>query len=296
MGRVTLNALKKRGMTGEQMRRLMWGRASISSPIKITKKKLKDPYNLNPQSDLTNAMDMLSFANDPASSSGLQLRTSLTGTGADGKTTQQQQQQSQQPAPDPLRDLIFLADRRPEVHDPQYFVGLQQLANQALDLVEQTMGMHPIPTPATNVLLLSAAAATTTIGAVTIQTASTIGSTASTTTTTATTSAVAAAVAAPTDDLVTPLSSNLTTLFQDPKDVVDPHKLEEFLKMLADIDTEESDGDSRPILGKLSLSRRTKSALLKAQIKKESIGGSPLKLIPSVWSHNLPQPEEEPVS
>nr|XP_036232016.1 uncharacterized protein LOC106625964 [Bactrocera oleae] len=294
VGRVTLSALKKRGMTGEQMRRLMWGRASISSPIKITKKKLKDPYNLNPQSDLTNAMDMLSFANDPASSSGLQLRTSLADTRADGKTTTQQQQQNQQPAPDPLRDLIFLADRRPEVHDPQYFVGLQQLANKALDLVEQTMGMHPIPTPATNALLLSAAAATTTAGAVTIQTAGTVGATTSITTTAATTSAAAAAVAAPTDDLVTPLSSNLTTLFQDPKDVVDPEKLEEFLKMLADIETEESDGGGRPILGKLSLSRRTKSALSKAQIKKESISGSPLKLIPSVWSHNLPQPEEEP--
>ncbi|XP_017492879.1 PREDICTED: transient receptor potential cation channel subfamily V member 5, partial [Rhagoletis zephyria] len=69
--------------------------------------------------------------------------------GADGILTQKQRQQQQNlpPAPDPLRDLIFLADRRPEMHDPQYFVGLQQLANQALELVEQTMGMHPVPTP-----------------------------------------------------------------------------------------------------------------------------------------------------
>ncbi|XP_017477011.1 PREDICTED: uncharacterized protein LOC108367006 [Rhagoletis zephyria] len=283
VGRVTLNALKKRGMTGEQMRRLMWGRASISSPIKITKKKLKDPYNLNPQNDLTSAMDMLNFASDPATSSGIQLHSSLSG-------------QNLPPAPDPLRDLIFLADRRPEMHDPQYFVGLQQLANQALELVEQTMGMHPVPTPATNTSLLSAAAATTADG---MQTATTVGATissatAANATTTTTTSAAAAAVAAPTEDLVTPLSANLTTLFQDPKDIVDPQKLQDFLKMLAEIETEESDGGGRPILGKLSLSRRTKSALSKAQIKRESIGGSPDKLIPSVWSHTLPQPDEEP--
>ncbi|XP_067635994.1 uncharacterized protein iav [Eurosta solidaginis] len=276
VGRVTLSALKKRGMTGEQMRRLMWGRASISSPIKITKKKLKDPYNLNPQNDLTSAMDMLAFANDPSSSAGIQLCT--TTSTANGL-----------PTPDPLRDLIFLADHRPDVHDSQYFIGLQQLANQALDLVEQTMGMDPISTPATNNLLLSkTSVATSSI----LQAPSMTSSIAVTTTTTST---AAADVAGPTVDLVTPLGANFTSLFQEPKDVVDPQKLQDFLNMLAEIETEESDDGARPILGKLSLSRRTKSALSKAQIKKETIGGSPQKLIPSVWSHPLPQADDEPV-
>lgn len=36
--KVTLGELKKRGMTGEDMRRLMWGRASITSPTKVSKK------------------------------------------------------------------------------------------------------------------------------------------------------------------------------------------------------------------------------------------------------------------
>ncbi|KAG8225946.1 hypothetical protein J437_LFUL005984 [Ladona fulva] len=32
VGKVTINELRKRGMTGEQLRRIMWGRASISTP------------------------------------------------------------------------------------------------------------------------------------------------------------------------------------------------------------------------------------------------------------------------
>lgn len=38
VGKVTLNALKSRGLTGEELRRIMWGRASISSPTKVSKK------------------------------------------------------------------------------------------------------------------------------------------------------------------------------------------------------------------------------------------------------------------
>lgn len=35
VGKCTINALKKRGMTGEEMRCLMWGRESINTPIKV---------------------------------------------------------------------------------------------------------------------------------------------------------------------------------------------------------------------------------------------------------------------
>lgn len=38
VGKVTLNALKSRGLTGEELRRIMWGRASITSPTKVSKK------------------------------------------------------------------------------------------------------------------------------------------------------------------------------------------------------------------------------------------------------------------
>ncbi|KAF7280410.1 hypothetical protein GWI33_006076 [Rhynchophorus ferrugineus] len=71
VGKVTINALKKKGMTGEEMRCLMWGRESITTPIKIKGPK-KDPLS-NPQGpDLTNgfgdaltaALDVMAFTHD----------------------------------------------------------------------------------------------------------------------------------------------------------------------------------------------------------------------------------------
>ncbi|EDW30608.1 GL26755 [Drosophila persimilis] len=62
--------------------------------------------------------------------------------------------------------------------------------------------------------------------------------------------------------------TTLGNLFQDPKDVVDPKKLEEFMAMLAEVETEESDSGG-PILGKLSLAKRTHNALSKADIRRE---------------------------
>jgi len=235
VGRVTLTALKKRGMTGEEMRRLMWGRASISSPVKIAKQKLKDPYNLHADSDFTNAMDMLAFANDPASSNGIVLRTVTAPPPAP-------------PAPDPFRELIMMSDQRPETHDPHYFAGLQQLANKAFDLVEQTMKTQPQAPMAKKMDPLPVATAGTA------------------------TPAPTAAQDAPPDLMAIPLPiSNLSNLFQDPKDIVDPKKLEEFMAMLAEVETEESDSGG-PILGKLSLAKRTHNALSKADIRREQPG------------------------
>ncbi|TMW43458.1 hypothetical protein DOY81_011462, partial [Sarcophaga bullata] len=92
------------------------------------------------------------------------------------------------------------------------------------------------------------------------------------------------------DSTAMPLAGNLTTLFQDPKDMVDPKKLEQFLKLVAEVDTEESDGGG-PILGKLSLARRTRNALFKAPIAK---GDSGDKLIASVWDQ-VPAEDEDSI-
>ncbi|XP_017098766.2 uncharacterized protein iav [Drosophila bipectinata] len=257
VGRVTLTALKKRGMTGEEMRRLMWGRASISSPVKVTKQKLKDPYgtNLHTESDFTNAMDMLTFANDPASSNGVPLR---------GATAPPP---PAPPAPDPFRELIMMSDQRPETHDPHYFAGLQQLANKAFDLVEQTMKTQPQP-PAAKKVDPSTPLLVTTPGAPTPP----------------------APVAAPAALAAMPLPmTSLGNLFQDPKDIVDPKKLEEFMAMLAEVETEESDSGG-PILGKLSLAKRTHNALSKADIRREQQPGfeghshGQFQAMSSVWA------------
>lgn len=264
VGRVTLNALKKRGMTGEEMRRLMWGRASISSPIKIAKKKLKDPYNINPdvagQSNLTNAMDMLNFANDPSSSSGVLLKTSAVSN----KT----KEVPSTPAPDPLRDLVIMAEEKPEVHDPQFYAALIQLANKAYDLVKQTMKIQPVET--------KVPAEATSLKDVKL------------------TKQPDAVVAEGTVVGEMPMAANLSNLFQDPKDVVDPKKLEQFLKLVAEVETEESDGGG-PILGKLSLARRTRNALFKAPIAKSTLGESSDKLINSVWDQVPAEDEEDSI-
>lgn len=270
-------------MTGEEMRRLMWGRASISSPVKITKKKLKDPYNLHQESDFTNAMDMLQFANDPATGVGGIPLTTAPKTATAEKSP---------PAPDPLRELIILSDRQPSVHDPQFFAGLQQLANKAFALVEQTLKTQPIKISA----LANGTVPTATTVAMTTTTTTSITSTLSTAVT-PTLAAVGTPVLIPIDPAAAiPLAPSLTNLFQDPKEIVDPKKLDAFLKMLAEVETEESDGGG-PILGKLSLARRTRTALSKAPIRKEIVGeAGEDPFITSVWQHQIPETPAEPVS
>lgn len=236
----------------------MWGRASISSPVKVTKQKLKDPYNLHTESDFTQAMDMLTFAQNPASSNGVQLRATSAPAVA---------------VPDPFRELILMSDQRPDTHDPHYFAGLQQLANKAFDLVEQTLKTQP-----------QLAKKVTTVTATATATAPVVA-----------TSSSAAVAAAPTPTPAVAVPSTLSNLFQDPKDIVDPKKLEEFMNMLAEVETEESDSGG-PILGKLSLAKRTHNALSKADIKR-----SPNNSSSSVWAAGgppelPPELDMEPVS
>lgn len=66
-------------------------------------------------------------------------------------------------------------------------------------------------------------------------------------------------VTRPTDIIVPGISA----VFQDPKDIVDPEKEREFLKMLKAMEESDSEGmiGDRPVLGKVSLIRRAKSAV-----------------------------------
>ncbi|XP_050296208.1 uncharacterized protein LOC126736052 isoform X2 [Anthonomus grandis grandis] len=71
VGKVTINALKKKGMTGEEMRCLMWGRESINTPVKVKGPK-KDSLSNPGGPDLTNgfgdaltaALDVMAFTHD----------------------------------------------------------------------------------------------------------------------------------------------------------------------------------------------------------------------------------------
>ncbi|XP_065200513.1 transient receptor potential cation channel subfamily V member 6 isoform X2 [Planococcus citri] len=72
VGKVTINALRKRGMTGEQLRRIMWGRESISTPVKnaLSKANTLDQANEVGNSTstfsgaLTAALDVMAFSHD----------------------------------------------------------------------------------------------------------------------------------------------------------------------------------------------------------------------------------------
>ncbi|KAJ8672700.1 hypothetical protein QAD02_003960 [Eretmocerus hayati] len=66
VGKVTIAELKKRGMTGEELRRIMWGRASVSTPVRASP-TLNAAMSSAPGGfgdALTSALDVMTFAAD----------------------------------------------------------------------------------------------------------------------------------------------------------------------------------------------------------------------------------------
>lgn len=67
------------------------------------------------------------------------------------------------------------------------------------------------------------------------------------------------------------------SLFQNPKEMVDPVKEAEFLKTLEALeDTDDSDAVEKPVLGKISLVRRAKSAATRTSSDKRKTEENPL--------------------
>ncbi|XP_031363916.1 transient receptor potential cation channel subfamily V member 5 isoform X6 [Apis dorsata] len=67
VGKVTINELKKRGLTGEELRRIMWGRASFSTPVRVSPKGIKPQVSVVTAGfgdALTTALDVMTFAHD----------------------------------------------------------------------------------------------------------------------------------------------------------------------------------------------------------------------------------------
>ncbi|XP_076629860.1 transient receptor potential cation channel subfamily V iav [Colletes latitarsis] len=66
VGKVTINELRKRGMTGEELRRIMWGRASFSTPVRV--RNVDEPeisaVTAGFGDALTTALDMMAFTHD----------------------------------------------------------------------------------------------------------------------------------------------------------------------------------------------------------------------------------------
>ncbi|XP_032691280.1 uncharacterized protein LOC116853977 [Odontomachus brunneus] len=68
VGKVTINELRKRGMTGEELRRIMWGRASFSTPVRVSVPNVDQPQvsavTAGFGDALTAALDVMAFAHD----------------------------------------------------------------------------------------------------------------------------------------------------------------------------------------------------------------------------------------
>ncbi|KAJ8912912.1 hypothetical protein NQ315_017242, partial [Exocentrus adspersus] len=87
VGKVTINALKKKGLTGEEMRCLMWGRESINTPNKV-KKPPKDPLLSSHAPSITDGFEgALTTALDVM---GLNIPNNLTPTDSSVTVNQQQ--------------------------------------------------------------------------------------------------------------------------------------------------------------------------------------------------------------
>ncbi|XP_049880320.1 uncharacterized protein LOC126376816 [Pectinophora gossypiella] len=61
VGKVTIAELRKRGITGEDLRQLMWGRASISSPTKAPLVRGPPPDCVTAGSAITSALNVMAF-------------------------------------------------------------------------------------------------------------------------------------------------------------------------------------------------------------------------------------------
>lgn len=72
--------------------------------------------------------------------------------------------------------------------------------------------------------------------------------------------------------------SSLSTMFTDPKDAVDPAKELEFLKKLQELEESDSEGigGEKPVLGKISIIRRAKSAVSRTTFEQKTNDKHPL--------------------
>lgn len=72
--------------------------------------------------------------------------------------------------------------------------------------------------------------------------------------------------------------SSLSVMFQDPKDIVDPVKEQEFLRKLQELEESDSEGIGceKPVLGKISLIRRAKSAVSRTTCEQKTNDKHPL--------------------
>lgn len=135
------------------------------------------------------------------------------------------QQGSDKPYKDPLRELILMTEDSSTKVDETYATNLAKEASVLTHIKEIHLESKPISKPTTVITQPEQQA-----------------------------QPIAAAAPAPTD------VTNLSTMFQDKTDMIDPVKEREFLMKINAIEESDTDGVGN-VLGKVSLMRRAKSAV-----------------------------------
>lgn len=245
-------------MTGEELRRIMWGRESISTPTKAPKKKkLEDPYDIQNASAVAVALETMTFTQEIIMGDPIALQPGGFKPGSKSKQSNNRSKQRQGMTStsfkDPLRELVLISEET-NVSNPQFLTNVKTLAKAAtiLDNVKEinvgegisaakyTKSQQNRPTITDNV---SQAGATTP-------------------------NQIPA--------LVVPNIAT-TSLFQNPIDIIDPKEEKEFLRKLKAIENTDSEGiGEEPILGKISLFRRAKSAVSRSSSIVKKVDEHPL--------------------
>ncbi|KAF4524517.1 hypothetical protein B566_EDAN011528 [Ephemera danica] len=162
VGKVTIAELRKRGMTGEELNLVMWGRADISTPVRHPPAMSPEPGEpLLPTDALTAALDQMAFAADlPIPGTG----TKEPGPGAPAREIcmLQSKKVTEPHSPDPLRDLVML-DSAPDLTPERAAVLAAQaaLAAAAPDALNPHVTVAAVVPPAPSGLSVSAAMAAT---------------------------------------------------------------------------------------------------------------------------------------
>ncbi|CRK89237.1 CLUMA_CG002996, isoform A [Clunio marinus] len=275
--KTTLGELKKRGMTGEEMRRLMWGRASITSPKKVSKKKKhieeEDPFGL------TAALDQMSFAQDIVMIESDPTRnTTVVQMTSTSTTTPITVEPQQTPPPDYSTVTDIVTSEPSSVTQPPTSDKVQIKTTGKATPSSTTQSKAPTATttpakgipektfndPLRDLILLSEVILIDDE----VEFLRNVKSLAEDS------SCLDYVLEVKSTDLYNQLqqqrkqdlmkSNTLEqgiSLFQNPKEIVDPVKEAEFLKTLEALDdTDDSDAVEKPVLGKISLVRRAKSA------------------------------------
>ncbi|XP_029163221.1 uncharacterized protein LOC114934682 [Nylanderia fulva] len=146
VGKVTINELRKRGMTGEELRHIMWGRASFSTPVRVSAPNADQPQvsavTAGFGDALTAALDVMAFAHD------FDLSTATEGipTNIDAKQTKMTQ-----PKATPNDHQMKTTQNNPETVTSQHkqtlgeqtkLSGLTDLIDKSVDPVKDVEAMN----------------------------------------------------------------------------------------------------------------------------------------------------------